>query len=344
MAHRQEITCVCFLDPLPSLATADAAGRVLLWATRSHDRAWRLLLVLRNVSITMSGDLGETHDWPGTRAQEVVQPAPITAIAFRHSVVPDGCQGTQQRGRPEKTRGCLLARGSVLVTGDELGAVKIWDLTRVMSEKLGPKACSAESAREDTGLSVAPQEGKTHHLVYHRDGALSGVSLYVAERFRRIMGIAKRLRQASEILPTAAEVAAGTAVHYDPEGNDGAAERDDRRREPRAGNPGGRRALEGCGSTRPEAPGDLHSREVKAVLDAAADEIDPVASWTAHADSISSLKVRQLAFAVHGPGQARTCVPTPATRGSHEVPSRTVKRIFCPSLHEPWDSVSGASA
>lgn len=139
VAHRQEITCVRFLDPLPCLATADMTGKVLLWATRPHPNGGALLLVIRNTVITAGHPMpGPAQEPPARRArvQRKVLPTPVTCIAFRHNTpvrVKLGDTNGAQRVRQDKTA----------VNGDET------------SEALGRRA---DTGRAENRPSLSGQE------------------------------------------------------------------------------------------------------------------------------------------------------------------------------------------
>lgn len=237
VAHRQEITCVSFLDPLPCLATADMTGKILIWATRPHLNARSLLLVLRNTVITAGGVSGKASDAGShARAQRKVLPIPVVCIAFCHAAAVDTdtiSRGTPQPqvpaeraadceevDRPEKSpqlplrqpaegqRSWLLAEpstspevGSTLFTGDELGSIKVWDLTGVLLDKLGPVTCGASRTENKSAPSPASSSRKTHQSVHHRQGPLDGVVLQAALRFTELIEIAKSLRRGDDPPP-----------------------------------------------------------------------------------------------------------------------------------------------
>lgn len=242
VAHRQEITCVSFLDPLPCLATADMTGKVLIWATRPHINARSLLLVIRNTVITAGGVVGKAGDAGGhARVQRKVSPIPVTCITFRHAIAVDtdtvvrgtpqpevppapatGCEEADEserspqppRQQPVEARRPRLSIkpstslpevGSTLFTGDELGSIKAWDVTGVLLDKLGPATCGA-SRTEDKASSPSSSGGrKTHQSVHHRPGPLDGVVLQAALRFTDLIEIAKALRRGDDLPPSRPE-------------------------------------------------------------------------------------------------------------------------------------------
>ena len=242
VAHRQEITCVSFLDPLPCLATADMTGKILVWATRPHLNAKSLLLVIRNTVITAGGvsakawDSGD-HAW----AQRKVLPVPVTCIAFRDATAFDAdtvSRGTPQpevpakrapdceeadspekspqspprqpvegrRLRPSTEPSTSYEVGSTLFTGDELGSIKAWDLTDVLLHKLGPATYGASRTEDKTAPSPTSSGRKTHQSVHHRPGPLDGVALQAALRFAELIEIAKAIRRGDDLTPARLEV------------------------------------------------------------------------------------------------------------------------------------------
>lgn len=237
VAHRQEITCVSFLDPLPCLATADITGKVLIWATRPHVNARSLLLVIRNTVITAGSVSGKAWDSAShARAQRKVLPIPVACIAFRHAAAADKetvSRGTPQPGipteqpadceetdRPERSPQPPLRQpaegrkrrpstepsappevGSTLFTGDELGSIKAWDLTGVLLDKLGPATCGTSCTEDKTAHSPATGGRKPHQSVHHRPGPLDGVVLQAALRFTELIEIAKALRRGDDLPP-----------------------------------------------------------------------------------------------------------------------------------------------
>ena len=241
VAHRQEITCVSFLDPLPCLATADMTGKILIWATRPHLNARSLLLVIRNTVITAGGVSGKAWDSEGhARAQRKVLPIPVVCIAFCHAAAVDTdtiSRGTLQPQVPaeraadceevdrsekssqppprqptEGQRSWPLAEPSTtpevaskLFTGDELGSIKVWDLTGVLLDKLGPVTCGASRTEGKSAPSPASSSRKTHQSVHHRPGPLDGVVLQAALRFTELIEIAKSLRRGDDLPPSRPE-------------------------------------------------------------------------------------------------------------------------------------------
>lgn len=254
VAHRQEITCVRFLDPLPCLATADMTGKVLLWATRPHPNGGALLTVIRNTVITAGDPVPEVArglsggGLPRARGQRKVLPTPVTCIAFRHHK-PSECAPAEtaaaQRARQnqqvaaaaravaaEKTLATAVEAGSghqddetssdssatgtpkipatpppsspwevgsILFTGDELGYVKVWDLTDVLLDKLGPTACGATASEDKAAIPPAFFGTVSHHFVHYREGPLDGVGLQAGVRFRELIDIARMLRRGEHL-------------------------------------------------------------------------------------------------------------------------------------------------
>lgn len=243
MAHRQEITCVRFLDPLPCLATADMTGKVLLWATRPHENGGTLLIVLRNTVMTAGDQVPEVA--PGlsgrrlarARGQRKVLPTAVTCIAFRHrkpseSDPTEAAAAAQRARQNEQTAVELKAAtaaaegskhehekqsiaghekpkvttapspwevGSILFTGDELGSIKVWDLTDVFLDKLGPTACGAKATEDKATVPPASFGAASHHFIHYRQGPLDGVGLQAAVRFRELIDIARVLRRGEHL-------------------------------------------------------------------------------------------------------------------------------------------------
>ncbi|CAM9511695.1 unnamed protein product [Ectocarpus sp. 12 AP-2014] len=248
VAHRQEITCVRFLDPLPCLATADMTGKVLVWATRPHPKGGALLLMIRNTVIT-AGDTAPKAAGGGgggeRRARQVL-PTPVTCMAFRHHTASDsdpadiaaarratkkpvvakrkestsvpGCgdkEGSirqapqplagQGGGTPPTTEINMPTTatpwevGSMLFTGDELGSIKIWDLTAVLLDKLGPAACGVDGTEDKAALPPSSFGAASHHFVHYRQGPLDGVGLHAAMRFRELIDIGRVLRRGGHL-------------------------------------------------------------------------------------------------------------------------------------------------
>ena len=257
VAHRQEITCIRFLDPLPCLATADMTGKVLLWATRPHPNSGKLLVVLRNTVITARDEMPEAAPGlsrgrlAGARGQRKVLPTPVTCIAFRHHKRSErglaegaGFQRASQREQtadklktataeaatgaatasPSKGLGHQVEKepttskdtnaspatvpsptwevGSMLFTGDELGSIKVWDLTDVLLDKLGPAACGAKATGDKAAIPPTSFGAVSHHFVHYRQGPLDGVGLQAGVRFRELIDIARVLRR-GELLKAA---------------------------------------------------------------------------------------------------------------------------------------------
>eukprot|EP00752_Nemacystus_decipiens_P011039 g9808.t1 len=261
VAHRQEITCIRFLDPLPCLATADMTGKVLLWATRPHPNGGTLLLVLRNTVMTVGESLPAPA--PGVsaaaklaskRGQRRVLPTPVTCIAFRHQK-PSGSDPTDAAGAkrtsqkayttmepkaataaaegsggasdrqdekdsttakdtkpPAATVSSPWEVGSILFTGDELGSVKVWDLTDILLDKLGPAACGARAAEDKATIPPASFGSVSHHFVHYRRGPLDGVGLQAGVRFKELIDIARVLRRGEHLKATKPESASDASL------------------------------------------------------------------------------------------------------------------------------------
>lgn len=97
---------------------------------------------------------------------------------------------------------------SLLLTGDELGTINVWDVTNVLAEKLVAATVGANSADSEAvpvELKAISGDKKTHQFVYHRDSPLDGVSLHAATRFKELIEIAKILRQGGHLPSTQEE-------------------------------------------------------------------------------------------------------------------------------------------
>ncbi|CAM9316088.1 unnamed protein product, partial [Hapterophycus canaliculatus] len=387
VAHRQEITCVRFLDPLPCLATADMTGKVLVWATRPHPNGGTLLLVMRNTVITAGNLMPDPTQEPSgrhARVQRKVVPTPITCIAFRHNkpvcVNPDETDDTQGvrrdktavrrntrsealscrdeaeltekqpslpgRQMPSSAAGGNVSRTtptpwevrSILFTGDELGSIKVWDLTEILLEKLGPATIRGTKVTGDKATIPPSSFGAaSHHFIHYRQGPLDGVSLQAAVRFRELIDIARVLRRGEHLqTPTPAlnsltqlrPPGQGTAVRASGGGKNttrppselkssagsliassttersrdcsSAARRQeelglDRNAHSRAtdfpNQPSSGTFPDVCGGQhcgrRPPGP----KEHAEATLNAKPDDVDPVASWMGHEDSITSMQI-----------------------------------------------------
>lgn len=234
MAHRQEITCVRFLDPLPCLATADMTGKVLLWATRPHANVGALLVVLRNTVITAGDAVPEVTPGlsggriPRARGQRKVLPTPVTCIAFHHCKIsgsdPTEAAATAGQSTRQNQQGCSTAAnpkvpaaapspwdvGSMLFTGDELGTLKVWDVTDVLLDKLGPTACGAGATEDKATIPPASFGAASHHFVHYRQGPLDGVGLQAGVRFRELIDIARVLRRGEHLQTAKSESGSDT--------------------------------------------------------------------------------------------------------------------------------------
>ncbi|CAM9298583.1 unnamed protein product [Ectocarpus fasciculatus] len=247
VAHRQEITCVRFLDPLPCLATADMTGKVLIWATRPHPKGGALLLMIRNTVITAGNTAPKaTGGGGGERRARQVLPTPVTCIAFRHHTAADSDdadiaaarsatkkQVAANRKESTSVAGCgekeeLVGQappplpgkgggtppiteinipttatpwevGSILFTGDELGSIKVWDLTAVLLDKLGPAACGVGGTEDKAAVPPSSFGAASHHFVHYRQGPLDGVGLHAAMRFRELIDIGRVLRRGDHL-------------------------------------------------------------------------------------------------------------------------------------------------
>lgn len=379
MAHRQEITCARFLDPLPCLATADMTGKVLIWATRPHPRGGALLLVIRNTVISArdvapSVAHGGVYGQRRARDQRKVLPTPVTCIGFHHHV-PSGSDPTEaskelaarragqaggeahtpkeaaevvsDRQDEEKSTNAaarpVWEAGSILFTGDELGAIKVWDLTGVLLDRLGPAACSAKAVEDAATIPPASFGAASHHFVHYRQGPLDGVGLQAAVRFRELIDIARALRRGEHLQAVQPGSDSDNRLHRaDLDGGESSAlgreKKADRRPSeaksstesvsdinpaaasadrPRDGSSAGRRRKErglgqksegqvdgssnhlSSGGSEPDAFDGRHSvrrpvgarEQTEAALNASPDDINPVASWTGHGDSVTSMEI-----------------------------------------------------
>lgn len=362
MAHRQEISCLCFLDPLPCLATADMAGKVLIWATRPHPNAGRLLMVIRNTEITAADTpQGAGETLRHARPQRKVLPTPVTSIAFLHS---NGCVKTapaSDRGarqdhqqpaniaqaseiRGEHASTCSVEHGqvevgmgsvpggprSMLFTGDELGFLKIWDITTILTDKLGAAACGASStaAQAAAATSAVLTGKKSHQFIHHRDSPLEGVSIHAATRFKEMIEISKILREGGHLPSTQEEADSNKLLQHAEYGNASVCTGGNKHsgvvsnpslyaelsiKSRRTLIPGTQPADRSGGSgsasrtsshtssernrQRPrhqlvmKEAGDVYA-EVETTLNAQVDAIDAIVSWAGHSNSVTSLQVR----------------------------------------------------
>lgn len=192
-------------------------------------------MVIRNTAITAWETVSNNSEIDGrTRVERKVLPTPVTCIAFHHKhgpVEPSSerarphdskvekqttREGDSRKGYPQTSRLPTPGPGvptpsesaSTLFTGDELGSIKVWDLTGALLEKLGPAACSAKPVEDKATVPPASSGRSSHQLVYHRKGPLDGVGLQATVRFRELIEIAKLLRR-GENLPGAQSEADG---------------------------------------------------------------------------------------------------------------------------------------
>lgn len=92
--------------------------------------------------------------------------------------------------------------GSIMLTGDEVGSVKIWDLTATLYEKLGPVTCSGKSTEDKAAIPPAADGTKSRQSLHYREGPLDGVGIQAAIRFRELIKIAKSLRRGNHLPST----------------------------------------------------------------------------------------------------------------------------------------------
>lgn len=232
MAHRHEITCIFFLDPTPCLATADAAGRVLIWDVRPHLESCQLLLAILNTFVddAKNGPLDKEARIAGT--DRSILPAPVTSMAFYASASPgfmaDKNEGVNARNNAVKNSSTLRqgepqqhseipepseARRVFLITGDEFGSIKMWDLTHVLRDERESITYSEGSCTLD-GLAGGSLFGKTstRRSVHHRDDPMNGVGSQAAVRFRKLMDIARIIRHGDYLPSTQAEADNGAGL------------------------------------------------------------------------------------------------------------------------------------
>lgn len=213
IGHRREISCVCFLDPLPCLATADMTGKILLWSIGPLDdnKATVLLAAVRNTVVVV---------------KRKILPSPITALAFLYSkdapaeatvskvmeaenpgngdknmvIEPQPSAETSGGSRHEKSLSTQMH--CTLFVGDEVGSIKAWDMTNILLEKLGPTPYDL-GPTVDTAM-IPPRAGgkNSHQFVHHRRGPLHGVGAKSALRLRELIEIAKVLRRGDYEPPT----------------------------------------------------------------------------------------------------------------------------------------------
>lgn len=133
--HTAEVTAVLFVDPYPVLVTADAAGYIKLWGTRFgrlHDR-YRCLFSAQNITVDEAArDTFLTTD--GSVA------VPITHMQL-------GVDSDKM--------------AQLLVTADEMGHIKVWDLSSLLEQL---RVLPVEEARKPSGrLNYNPHLRTTRH-------------------------------------------------------------------------------------------------------------------------------------------------------------------------------------
>ena len=196
------------------------SGKLLLWAIRPHANPASLLATMRN-SVVVGEAFPSGNPAGASRATRKVSPIPITALAFRHVADPSD---TIIQSAPGKANGASTQEGencidrsllsvelpprsatrapsppkmrSTLYTGDELGSIKVWDMTGVLLDELGSTTCSARSTVDKATIPPAAGDRNPQEDFYHRQGPLDGVTMQAALRFRELMEIAKTLRGA----------------------------------------------------------------------------------------------------------------------------------------------------
>ncbi len=133
VGHESEVSCMAFLDPLPLLATCDVSGNVFIWrvqpiATNAHFVT----------GFTLDGRLvpspGAQVKRKGPRSHtEPTAAVPEATIAAAAS----------SAAAHEDDKRAVVAvqwmRGTMsLYTGDELGYVRGWDLTKLVEDAIAP--------------------------------------------------------------------------------------------------------------------------------------------------------------------------------------------------------------
>lgn len=303
----------------------------------------------------MTGDapkVGEVEE--GVRIQRKVLPTPVTCMAFHHKAsskattpgveeqakhVESGQADSGQAGdpRPPETPGRNEIEeltpspvGSMLFTGDESGAIKKWDVTGILIDKLGHATCGANFTENKASVCPTAGGGNSHQFVHHREGPLDGVGAQAAVRFKELIAIAKILRRGDNITPDGQAgvdrekpASRGTLGGKISTGNSatlvdvkssswgqttssyGERSRDRLTARRRQGPQSGRDTSGASGiSTRtssvatPDERNGQHSsrqkrpkEEVEAALNAPVDTLDPVSSWAGHGNSVTSMQV-----------------------------------------------------
>lgn len=191
-------------------------------------------MVIRNTVITAVDTVPEVA--PGlsrgrlTRGQRKVLPTPVTCIAFHHhkpseSGATEAAAAAQRAKRNQQTamelkvvavaegsdlqdeKGSTTAKpkvspwevGSMLFTGDELGSIKVWDLTDILLDKLGPTACGAKATEDKAAIPPASFGAVSQHFVHYRQGPLDGAGPQAGLRFRELIDIARVLRRGEHL-------------------------------------------------------------------------------------------------------------------------------------------------
>lgn len=348
-------------------------GKVLIWATRPHPNNGALLVVLRNTVLTAGDTAPWVAEGASggrrARAQRQVMPTPVTCIAFRHhapveSDPPEIAAATAPRAsqpkttaakrekktealdRRDKQEGSTTAPasnisktqefgevGTLLLTGDELGSIKVWDLTDVLLDKLGPATCRAKATGDKATIPPSSFGAASHHFIHYRQGPLDGVGLQAGIRFRELIDIARVLRRGEYLKNPESD--SDSRLYRADLSSDGGRSLDGKRtkrrpsgeksstgsqsassaveksrdqslstRRKQQGLSLGRTSTEQAGSvsalmsprgtasdvreSQQRARRRLGSKEqAEATLNARPDDIDPVASWTVHEDSIT---------------------------------------------------------
>lgn len=187
--------------------------------------------MIRNTVITGGDMTSKAAGLDGRdRIQRKVLPTPVTCIAFRHKRGPPetaetvvrraGQQETQveqieigpansHQGSPRPARQSPGQQASatastssdvesMLITGDELGSIKVWDVTGLLRDKLGLAACVGESTK-DKATVLPASDARQSHFIHHRAGPFDGVGPRAAVRFRELIEMAKELRRGDHV-------------------------------------------------------------------------------------------------------------------------------------------------
>ncbi|KAG5178486.1 WD40-repeat-containing domain protein [Tribonema minus] len=191
VGHRHDVAALRFLHPLPAIASAEARGRVMIWATRPAAAAGSLLWAM-NSSALVPTPLGQPEEKEDNDYSEQLGGGQGGGAV---AVVPT-CLEWHWEGGGARRCGTLLA-------GDESGLVHQWDLTRVLTGRLGlePRSVATGGVNFKSDLKHERGGATLREEEHIRGGALEGVETRKACRLKALLVLAEQLREGRELQP-----------------------------------------------------------------------------------------------------------------------------------------------